>query len=251
MSIETALLVVAIALVAGGIVGYSGFGFNLVSVPVLAMLIGAAEAIVVTLAVGAILSGVLGVPLRKHVAWSTTMTLVVGSLPGLIAGSMLVGMMSPDHLKRVVGAIVMLSAVWLWTTRMSSWRPLSAAPELGGRTLEAGVGLVSGVMVAGAAMSGPPVVWLFAWRGVSSRVARASTTVYVAVIGALAVAVFAAAGPVAIAKLRAPILVALGAALAGLVVGNALHRRYAASYAVVSVAILALSGLSGLVLSVR
>lgn len=243
------LALIVVSVIAGGIVGYSGFGFNLVSVPVLAMLIGPTEAIVLTLIVGAFVSALLTVRVRGLVDWSTTWILVAASLPGLAAGTVLVATLSSDLLNRVVGVIVVASALWLWTTRATARTSTEPDPRRGGLPLETGIGVLSGAMVASAAMSGPPIVWLFSWRRLPGLLARASTTAYVALVGVGAAAAISLTSAIDVTSLSLWTAVSAPSALIGLILGARLLHRFEHAYATVAVAILAFSGLSGVVLS--
>lgn len=240
-------------ILAGGaiVTGYAGFGFNLITVPVLTIVLGPTTAILATLMVGACLSGIMTWQNRKEVPWGTTALLLCASLPGVWVGTALASHLSATALQRMVGAAVLVSAAVLTASlRLRSLRRSATKQRRGwfGWSL---AGLISGVMVAGAGMSGPAIVWMHSWRGDTQSESRASTLAYVtAVSGAAALLIALSAGNRT--NITALMLAGLSipTALVGLWAGAALFRRHQSAYAGVAISLLALAGGLGVVLSV-
>jgi uncharacterized membrane protein YfcA len=145
---------VAIAFVAtlvGAIVqGSVGFGMNLVTVPVLAIIEPAA------LPVTAVLLGVpMSVTMVRHehhaidrgaIGW-----IILGRVPGTIAGAAIVVLVATSTLSVLVGLVVLASVV------MST---LGTKIEVNRRTCVA-AGVESGVMGTAAGIGGPPLALLY------------------------------------------------------------------------------------------
>lgn len=242
-------VVTACAVCLGGLVaGYAGFGFNLLTVPVLTAFLGPVDAIVLTLLAGGVVSTAMSCRLRELVAWRTTSVLLAASVPGLAVGVWLVANVDGDQLRRAIGLTVAASAVVLWVARTRTRAEGLRRPRRGGLPAELSAGVLSGVLVSGAAMSGPPVVWLYGWRRDPEPEARASSAGYIAAVSLIAVPpIVLAAGMDRSTGWLA--CLALPPALVGLWLGTRLFDVFSGVYPTVVVAVLGMSGLSGLALS--
>jgi len=150
LSVADVVVALTATLVGAVVQGSIGFGMNLVTVPVLAIVEPAALPTVAVL---------LGVPMsitmvrherhsidRGSVAW-----ILVGRVPGTIAGAAIVVLVATSTLSVIVGAVVLASVVMSVVGRPIDVRPRSCVAA----------GVESGVMGTAAGIGGPPLALLF------------------------------------------------------------------------------------------
>lgn len=182
-------VVLAGALTAGFITGFSGFGTALVAsgfwyfalpAPMVPPL--AAMAAVVGQSVGLI-------AVRAAVDWRRTLPFLGGGALGVPAGVALLAVASPDGLRGAVGGLLVAYSAWQLSGLA---RPVVGV--WGGRAADGAVGLVGGVLGGFAALSGPaPIVWL-QLRGGPAADQRAVYQPFNLVVLAMAAAAMALAG---------------------------------------------------------
>ena len=230
----TLLLVAGVFLVAGVVQAMSGFGSALVSVPLLAVVLGPAPAIVLSVLVAVVLSSWAAVREREHVEVRPALRLMAWALPGLPLGLLVLQVASEQALSLVVGAVVIVGALLLGAgVRL---------PE--GRATHAAAGAVSGALLTSTGLNGPPLVLSLAGR--EPRATRATLQAVFAGQDVLALVGFALTGllspdlaPYALAGI---VGIRVGWALGGL----AFARLSAGGFARLVRLVLLLSGLSAL-----
>jgi hypothetical protein len=210
LTIFSVALVAIATMVGATIQGATGFGMNIVTVPIVALLVP--RAIPVT-------PIIVGVPItlavlrherlaldRTGAAW-----LIAGLLPGSLLGAWVATTVSINTLQLLAGALVLglvLGSLVL--------PPLRAG---GGSHLVAGV--VSGVTGTAAGIGGPPIALLYQHREAATM--RATLAAALLVGAVISIATLALVGDVA----RAPVLFGVGLAplsVAGAIVGRRLHN---------------------------
>lgn len=150
------------ALVAGGIViilagllsGATGFGFALLSTPLLLGFGFPLQFVVAAvLTLGMLTRISVALRLRRHVSPRRTLMLIGGSIPGLYLGAHVVSSVDASAMKAATGALVMVMAVYL--LRSSNASPPRPIP---GATLAAG--LIGGFLGATTSLLGVPAALL-------------------------------------------------------------------------------------------
>jgi uncharacterized membrane protein YfcA len=139
-----------IVLLGGMVQGSIGFGLNLVVVPVLAVLIpGSVPGSMILISMPMTLTMLL----REHHAidWLGVRWILLGRVPGTIAGLLIVTAMSDTELGIVVGLVILLGVV------LSIVHPGIAVR----RRSAAAVGVVCGVTGTTAGIDGPPLALLY------------------------------------------------------------------------------------------
>jgi uncharacterized membrane protein YfcA len=219
----TATLLPWIGLIAAAsafIQAVSGFGFSLFAIPLLAVLIGPLEAVVVaTLLSGCLSSGALLV-YRRDVNWRVIAKVTVSALLGIPIGLVTADLLPARLLTTLIAVCVILAAVFFGLTQQRSG---SAKP----RAVTAG--LLSGALLTSTGMNGPPLVLSFHRMRMPAREFRASLQAAFAFQDLLAIAGFAIVGrlsgdDVRLAAFLLPLLV-VGWAL-GAVVFNRLSQVF-------------------------
>ncbi len=211
-----ALVVVALAVFAGAALNaLSGFGFALVTVPIMALVVGPKEAVVLSAIVGLLSNSGVAIRQRRDADIPITKRLLVGSLLGMPLGLLVLDNVSDDPLRVAIAVVVLLTAAAM----ASGWTPPSPTPPA-----DVAAGFVSGVFNTSIGISGPPVVMLLHARRLPKGPFRATTVALFAVSGAVALVLFGIGG-----QYNRTVLVAAAVALPawplGWFVGDRVHRR--------------------------
>jgi uncharacterized membrane protein YfcA len=208
------LLAFTIALVAAAVQAATGFGFALVSVPLLALATDARTAVVASAIGGLATTITAAVRERGHVQWRNAGLLVVAAVLGMPTG-LLVLRAAPERLLTVlIGVVVAACALLLW-------RGLRVP---GSRPAIVGVGLLAGVLSTSTGTSGPPLVAALQAMELDPRTFRATLAATFTGTGIVGLVGFAAAGQVNLEVARVG-LACVPAALLGWWVGNAVFHR--------------------------
>lgn len=237
----TAVAIVLLATLAAIVQSTAGFGFSLMLVPLLSLVIGPKETVVLSNILSALLEAVLLIRVRQAVEWKLGGTLFAGALAGMPLGLLVVIFLSASALKIVIAVTVIVFTVML----MRGLRLHSA-----GRAGNVAAGVVSGVLNTSTSMSGPPVVLYLQGRGIAPGPFRATLFAYFSAISVIAVGLLAAAGHFT-GDVASAALVAIPSLFVGGWIGNRLHVRVPeARFRHLVYAILIASALSAMVSAV-
>ena len=195
------------AIVAGAAIaqGLSGFGFSLVSIPLLALVVPVKAAIVGGAVLGLVQSGQIVARDHHHVEWRSAAVLVAAAITGMPVGLFVITRVDAEPLQVVIALTVLVFTGLLWRrVRL----PTDSLPA------EAGVGFTSGVLSTSTGMSGPPLVIALQARGVAPSAFRATLATVFVCGSAISLLLFWTRGLVTDDALRVA-----AAGLPGLVVG--------------------------------
>jgi uncharacterized membrane protein YfcA len=158
------LAVVAAALFLGGVLQTStGFGFAMLSAPVLTALLGPQAAVSTIVATGTVvdLLVMLAERRRPRPAWRDVLVIGLWCLPGIVVGAVALRTLPATALQLLVAAAVLVGVahrVWLFRRE----RPVPVADRW---WLPASAGLASGALSTATTLGGPPVVLYLLGRG--------------------------------------------------------------------------------------
>ena len=99
----TVLLCSLIFLLSGLIQGLTGFGGGLVAIPLLCLIMDVRMAVPLCIVSGLVITTVMAYELRRLFEWRKILPLLVGSLPGVLAGTVLLKEMDPVLINRFLG----------------------------------------------------------------------------------------------------------------------------------------------------
>ena len=236
-------MLIAISIIIGlsaAAAAVTGFGFNLVSAPLLTLIYPPRLVVVLTLLLGICASGllVLRPEIRREVEWRVIRPLFLSSLAGMPAGVVLLTWGPARALKAAIATVTAAFAIVMLTR---------FRPRLGGGTLEtAAVGFLSGVLSTSTSLNGPPVALYLMARGFTKDRFRGTMVVYVFLATVASVVLLALGGAItgptlALAAKTAPVL--LVGFLAGVALVHGLSERH---FEVTVLAFLVLVGLLGI-----
>ncbi len=207
--------VAAIVAVAGLAQGVSGFGFSLLSIPLLALVVPVKAAIVGGAMLGLVQSGLVVARDHHHVEWRSAAVLVTAALAGMPIGLLVITRVREEPLQIVIAVTVLVFTGLLWRrVRL----PTDSLPA------EAGVGFTSGVLSTSTGMSGPPLVIALQARGVPPSAFRATLATVFVSGSAISLMLFWSRGLVTTDSVRVA-AAGLPGLLIGILVGELAFRR--------------------------
>lgn len=201
----------------------TGFGFNLVSAPLLTLFYAPRLVVVLTLLLGICASGLLVLrrEIRREVEWRVVRPLYLSSLAGMPLGIALLTWGPARLVKAAIAAVTAAFAVAMLTR----FRPRFA----GGAVDTVAVGFLSGVLSTSTSLNGPPVALYLIARGFAKDRFRGNMVVYVFLATVTSVALLTAEGGISaqtlwLAAKVAPVLIAGFAA--GMLAVHGLTERH-------------------------
>lgn len=243
MTLVAPVLLAAVGVAGAGVItGLTGFGFALVSVPLLLLVMDPPSVITSVLVIGQLTSTANAVTARRHVQVGVLRPLLPGAAVGMVLGSFVLGLLDASVLKLAAGLLVVAFTLLLAVRRRARGRARPGRAAL--------VGGASGLLTTTVGLSGPPVVLLVSGLLPDKDRSRATLAAYFALTSPLGLAalLLQRASPAhawGAALLLAPV------ALLGRAVGSRLHRRTpAGAFRAISLGITLAAGLGGVVSAV-
>jgi len=218
-----------ILLLTGGIItfcaatvaGTTGFGYGLVSVPLLMLVlpprvvVPAVTTHIFLVSLFILLEVIRNVDLRR--IWP----LMATGLIGLPLGVYVLLVLSEGALKTIVGVVIVFFALVLL---------LGINLEIKNEKIAlAPVGIASGLLASGTAMAGPPVILFFSNQGMLKQVFRANLAAYFVFLNAITIPAHAASGLFTGEVVRLALLF-LPTLAVGMVLGIFLSRKVPEEY---------------------
>ena len=210
------LVAAGVAAAAGLMRGFAGVGSGMLMAPVFALLFGPVRTVAVIILMEIVVTAQLLPGVRREIDWKVIAPMGVAAALLMPAGSWLLVSLDPDLLARFIALVVLVFSIIL----MVGWRHDGEKKSW----LSAGVGAVSGVLMASTSLGNPPVmVYLLSSRD-SAATNRANFTGYFAVTLVALIAMMAFTGlidrgSVVTAAMLLPVF------MAGAFVGSRLFRK--------------------------
>ncbi len=217
MSLEIAAVVAIIVAFAAFGQTVAGFGFSLLAVPPLGLIIDPKAAVVVAAVLLAANSAMLAWGERTHIDRNAVRLLLAGALPGLPLGLALLNVM-PVAALRVTLAIAILAAVVI----IASGARLTSRSA----TVELAAGFATGVLTTSLNANGPPTVLALQARGLAPQAFRPTTSTVLGLTSAVGVALFGLGGRLT-GEVLSMAAIALPAMVAGWFIGSRVRGRVA------------------------
>jgi len=242
MSVAVVLGVCGAVLLATITQQVSGFGFALLAVPLMSLMVGPKDAVAIAFAAGAVSSGTMTYRLRDRIQRPVLMRVLLGAAFGLPIGVVGLRQLPEDPLRIGLAVVILAMVVILGTGyRFRSERP---------RT-EVGAGFVSGILNGSLGTGGPPIVVVLQAAAVEQHDFRATTTAFFAICDVVALPLIVASG-VASGGTWWAALATTPAVLVGTVVGERLAVRVERDrFRHLILALLVLAALSSIVAALR
>lgn len=182
----------------------SGFGFAMISVPLLIPFIGVPSAVATATMLSFVLALGSSLQQRAHVQWRTVAVVSATAVVGMPFGLLALQLMESRWLSLVIGCTVIVMVVVL---ARRSHRPVRDRSV-------AAAGALSGALLTSTGMNGPPLVAVLHGMGLAPRPFRASLQATFLLQDAIAIVGFALVG-----RVTGQALTAVAAGIPGLIAG--------------------------------
>lgn len=188
LGVGVGVLVVGVVMLAACVQTVTGFGFSLVVVPPLGLVIEPADAVAVALVL-LILSNLLVAAGERHeVDRTAALWLLLGAVAGLPVGLAALGVASADALRLALAAAVVVTVIIVVTGR----------PAIGGGAGSLLVaGLCTGALTTSLTTNGPPAVLALQGRGLAPSAFRPTVAVVLGLASVVGTVLFALDGRLA------------------------------------------------------
>jgi len=191
----TQLIVVAAAIFTAAFVQViAGFGFALLSMPIMTLALPVKEAVVVSTVLGMLSTTWQAVHLRHQAERTLVKRMVIGACLGMPLGLFILSVVSDTSLRLVLGSAVLVATVLLVSpVNFAAMHP----------SFDVGVGFVSGVLNTSLSTNGPPLVFGLQARRLDPSQFRATISVTFAICNIVTLALFVVRGLVTADGLKA------------------------------------------------
>ena len=150
--LTTELLIAAVVAAAAGLMrGFAGVGSGMLMAPFFAILFGPVQTVAVIILMEIVVTAQLLPGVRREINWRVIAPMGVAAALFMPAGSWLLVTLDPDLLARLIALVVVVFSIIL----MIGWRHGREAPKA---WMSAGIGTVSGVLIASTSIGNPPVM---------------------------------------------------------------------------------------------
>jgi len=122
--------VFSVGVLSGATASILGFGIGSMLTPLLTASLGASLAVAAVSLPHAVATAVRCWRLRKHIAFDVLKRFGLLSAAGGLAGALLYTQLGPSVLGRVLGALLLMTAMAQWTGMAKRWRPVGPAVSM-------------------------------------------------------------------------------------------------------------------------
>ena len=128
----------------------TGFGYAIITAPLLALVLGAKETVMLVMVTALIICVFLIRATRNQGSFKAILPLLTASVIGAIPGAYVMTIISNDGLKLFIGLFLLVVTIALWKSY--------SLPVKHNKTVESLIGFVSGFLTTTTGITGPPVV---------------------------------------------------------------------------------------------
>jgi hypothetical protein len=214
------LWVVSCIAVAAFAQSLAGFGFALLSVPMMQLVLSPRDAVVISTLIAAVSTTSQAIVDRKSVDRASVKRLTIASYLGMPAGLALFVLVSDSVLRLTLGVVVILAAVVL--SRGFSLRDDDFRSDWA-------LGILSGILATSTSTNGPPLVFVLQARKMSPEVFRSTINTIFSLANLGALVFFFSSGKVSSHSLLGA-LIGLPAMFVALRIGYSLRPRVSAEF---------------------
>ena len=214
MTLPVLVAIASIIAFAAATQSITGFGFALIAVPGLALLLGPKVAVVAMSSVGVPLVIWNAIRWRHDILWREAVTTSIAAWIGMPIGLLVLTHADDQVLTATIGVTILVMTAWLW-------RGLKL-PE--GRATELTAGFVSGTLSTSVGTNGPPMVIAFQAVGLEPKPFRATLQACFVGQGSIALALFWSRGLI-VHDVGTAFLIGAPAAVIGALLGDRFAPR--------------------------
>ncbi len=170
MDLTQIILIILILFVASATQGLSGFAFQLISVPLLAMVIGIKNSVALAALFGFTVNIYLIIKLKEHLKFFDLRNLLFGAFIGVPIGAYFLAKANEQLLEHILGIIIFL---FVFLSLIKIIKPVGISKYWGYV-----FGFISGLFGGAFNTNGPPVVIYFLLQGIEKESLKASIAGY-------------------------------------------------------------------------
>ncbi len=206
----TILLISFVLFSAGAIQGLTGFGYGLIVVPTMLIILPPKLVVPIVVMHGLVLNTIVFVNTRKSLSIKRVLPLTIAGLCGLPIGVLILKHIDVDLLKVFIGVVVVIFSTILLTGKRFHVKNerLALIP----------VGLTSGILSGSSSMGGPPVILFQSNQQVNKDQFRANIIAYFLMMNIVSIPTFAMNGLVSAETVKYA-LMSLPTMIIGTVIG--------------------------------
>ncbi len=201
---------------AGCVQGLTGFGSALVAIPLLTLMLDIKLAVALCILHGMVMTIIVALDLRRHFDWTKIRPLLLGSIPGVLAGAYCFKHIDQGFLKNLLGCVLVGYSVFNLIFQPKPLRLSSFWGYLAGFA----TGAIASVISAG----GPPSIIYATLTGWTKDEMKATLTGFFLFSGLFMIGVYAAGGLFP-EKTLSLFLLTVPAVLLGTVLGSRFSSR--------------------------
>lgn len=197
----------------------TGFGYAIITAPLLALVLGAKETVMLVMLTGLIIRLFLMRAIKNEGNFKAIFSLITASVIGAIPGAYVMTIISGDGLRIFIGIVLLIATITMWknyTIRVKHQK-----------FVETIVGTLSGFLATTTSINGPPVVlyYLNSNAEENKAVFRANLTRYFLLINIASIIISYFAGTLRIGELWPHILLSIPALYIGFYLGEKFFHR--------------------------
>jgi uncharacterized membrane protein YfcA len=235
LSLETAIYAIIAVFAAGVIKGLTGFGFSLVTAPVLIVLLGPLKAVPVVIVLNAAANVVLFPIARKAANLKRILPLIITGVATIPLGMLLLLALDAGTVELVAGCVTILFAIAFLAgfqrpVRNEKWGFAAA-------------GLISGTLNGLISTGGPPAILFLTNQGVPKRTFRASMLAYFLCLSIVSIPTFLVGGLLSIEVVHYALMLLPAMFLGAFVGSRLLNRLPERTFRVTALLVVVLAGL--------
>ena len=166
VTIWKAVMIAGTVILAGFVRGYSGFGFSMIAVVLLSMILSPSQIVPVILMLEVAASALLLPRAWRHIHWTSLKWLSLGVMIGTPLGVYLLASIPPMEMRIAIGIVVLLLGACMWYGFSLQKMPNRLQTSL--------AGVASGVLNGSTSMGGPPIILFYLSGPSGAEVSRAS-----------------------------------------------------------------------------
>lgn len=216
----------------------TGFGYAIITAPLLALVLGPKETVMITILTGLIIRLLMMRTTKHDGSFKAISPMIAASIVGAIPGAYFMTIISNDDLKLFMGVVLFITASALWKNYQLSINNHKLAKAI--------VGGLSGFLATTTSINGPPIIlyYLNSKAEENKSLLRGNLTRYFLLVNIASIIISYFAGTLKIGDLWIQILLSIPALYIGFYLGEKFfHRINAETFKRVSLGMVFMSSL--------
>ena len=197
----------------------TGFGYAIITAPLLALVLGTKETVMITMITGLIIRLMMMKTTYKEGSFKAISPLIIASVLGAIPGAYCLSIVSSEFIKLFMGLILVLFTVLLWKNYHLKVKNHTFAKAI--------VGAISGFLATTTSINGPPIIlyYLNAKAEEDKSTLRGNLTRYFLLINIASIIISYSVGTLKIEELWLYSLISIPALYIGFYLGEKFFHK--------------------------